>query len=107
MRPSYKLGELLLGAIPTVIFVMLLFGIYKLLVHKPLTAVLAERRAGPRARWKRRGPTSRQRKRVPRSTSSACAKPAWRSSRPEARRQQALQTRAAAVAEARGRAQAK
>ena len=40
-----QIGELLLGAVPTVIFFLLLFGLYTLLVHKPLTRVLAERRA--------------------------------------------------------------
>ena len=40
-----QIGELLLGAVPTVIFFLLLFALYTLLVHKPLTRVLAERRA--------------------------------------------------------------
>ena len=40
-----QLGGLLLGAIPTVIFMVLLYGTYIFLVHKPLTAVLAERRS--------------------------------------------------------------
>jgi len=40
-----QIGELLLGAVPTVIFFLLLFGLYTVLVHKPLTRVLAERRA--------------------------------------------------------------
>jgi len=40
-----QIGGLLLGAIPTVIFFLLLFGLYTFLVHKPLARVLAERRA--------------------------------------------------------------
>jgi F-type H+-transporting ATPase subunit b len=38
-----QVGELLLGAIPTVIFLSLLFFFYSVLVHKPLQAVLQER----------------------------------------------------------------
>ncbi len=38
-----QLGELLLGAIPTVVFLILLYFFYWLLVHKPLAKVLAER----------------------------------------------------------------
>lgn len=40
-----QIGGLLLGAVPTVIFFLLLFGLYTVLVHKPLTRVLAERRS--------------------------------------------------------------
>jgi F-type H+-transporting ATPase subunit b len=40
-----QIGGLLLGSIPTVIFFLLLYGLYTVLVHKPLTRVLAERRA--------------------------------------------------------------
>lgn len=39
-----QLGELLLGAVPTVILVGTLFVLYTLLVYRPLTAILAERR---------------------------------------------------------------
>ena len=38
-----QLGELLLAAIPTVILVTLLYGMYKVIVHKPLRRVLEER----------------------------------------------------------------
>lgn len=38
-----QLGELLLGAVPTVIFVTLLYVLYKAIVHKPLRRVLEER----------------------------------------------------------------
>lgn len=39
-----QVGELLFGAIPTMVLFMALFGLYHVLVHKPLEAVLAERR---------------------------------------------------------------
>src|SRR5882724_3941738 len=40
-----QLGELLLGAVPTAILLATLYVLYTVLVHKPLTAVLAERRS--------------------------------------------------------------
>ena len=40
-----QLGELLLGAVPTVILLALLYALYNTLVHKPLHRVLAERRS--------------------------------------------------------------
>jgi F-type H+-transporting ATPase subunit b len=39
-----QLGELLLGAIPTVVLLALLYALYATIVHKPLNRVLAERR---------------------------------------------------------------
>jgi F-type H+-transporting ATPase subunit b len=39
-----QLGELLLGAVPTVILVTLLYILYNAIVHKPLRRVLDERR---------------------------------------------------------------
>ena len=39
-----QLGELLLGAVPTVILLATLYVLYTFLVHRPLTVVLAERR---------------------------------------------------------------
>jgi len=39
-----QLGELLLGSVPTVILLILTYILYVFLVHRPLTAVLAERR---------------------------------------------------------------
>jgi F-type H+-transporting ATPase subunit b len=38
-----QLGELLLGAIPTIVLLLLLYGLYHVLVHRPLQRVLAER----------------------------------------------------------------
>jgi F-type H+-transporting ATPase subunit b len=40
-----QLGELLLGAIPTVILFVLLYGLYSVIVHRPLARVLADRRS--------------------------------------------------------------
>ena len=39
-----QLGELLLGSIPTVIMLALLYALYTAIVHKPLQRVLEERR---------------------------------------------------------------
>ena len=39
-----QLGELLLGAIPTIVILLLLYAIYNLLVRKPLMRVLEQRR---------------------------------------------------------------
>jgi F-type H+-transporting ATPase subunit b len=40
-----QLGELLLGAVPTVVLFLLLYALYLNIVHKPLQRVLAERRS--------------------------------------------------------------
>ena len=40
-----QISELLLGSIPTIICFLLLYGLYILLVHKPLARILAERHA--------------------------------------------------------------
>jgi F-type H+-transporting ATPase subunit b len=101
-----QVGELLLGSIPTIIFMVLLYGIYNALVHKPLVRVLAERRSKTEgaiekaradiAAAEARTAQYEQRLREARMT-------VFKSQ--EARRQQALQARAAAVAEARTKAQ--
>jgi F-type H+-transporting ATPase subunit b len=41
----HQLGELLLGAVPTVILLALLYALYTSIVHKPLQRVLEERRS--------------------------------------------------------------
>ncbi|MFZ1159551.1 MAG: hypothetical protein WAO10_17330, partial [Candidatus Sulfotelmatobacter sp.] len=41
----HQLGELLLGAVPTVILLTLLYALYTSIVHKPLQRVLEERRS--------------------------------------------------------------
>jgi F-type H+-transporting ATPase subunit b len=102
-----QLGGLLLGSVPTIIFVLLLFGLYTAMVHKPLIKVLAERHnrtegAIEKARAdiaKAEARTAEYEQRL-REARMALFKSQ------EARRQQALQARAAAVAEARARAQA-
>jgi len=40
-----QLGELLLGAVPTVILLTLLYALYTVIVHQPLRRVLDERRS--------------------------------------------------------------
>ena len=101
-----QLGGLLLGSVPTIILIVLLFGIYTAVVHKPLVKVLAERRSRTKgaiekaradiAQAEARTAEYEQRLREARMT-------VFKSQ--EARRQLALQARAAAVAEARTRAQ--
>ena len=102
-----QLGGLLLGSVPTIVFVLMLFGIYTAVVHKPLIKVLAERHSltegaiekarADIAQAEARTADYEQRLREARMT-------VFKSR--EARRQQALQARAAAVAEARTRAHA-
>jgi F-type H+-transporting ATPase subunit b len=102
-----QLGGLLLGAIPTVIFFLLLYWLYTALVHKPLVRVLAERRA------RTEGTIEKARADI----AAAEARTAEYEQRirearvavfhaQEARRQQMSQTRANAVADARSKAQA-
>jgi len=103
----HQLGELLLGAVPTVILLTLLYALYTQLVHKPLRRVLEERRS------KTEGAVEKSRADI----SAAEARTAeyeqkLREARAavfraqEAKRQAAAQARAATVAEARNRAQA-
>ena len=101
-----QLGGLLLGSIPTVIMLLLLYAAYTLIVHKPLAKVLAERRA------KTEGAIEKARADVAAAEArTAEYEQRLREARmavfksQETRRQAALQARAAAVAEARGRAQ--
>ena len=101
-----QLGGLLLGSIPTIILLTLLYAIYKSVVHKPLERVLAERRS------QTEGAVEKARADI----ASAEARTAEYEQRlrearmaifkqQEARRQQAMQARSAALAEARTRAQ--
>jgi len=41
----HQLGELLLGAVPTVILLALLYALYSTIVHQPLRRVLEQRRS--------------------------------------------------------------
>jgi F-type H+-transporting ATPase subunit b len=101
-----QLGELLLGSIPTIIMLVVLYAIYTVVVHKPLSRVLAERRS------KTEGAIEKARADVAAAeTSTAQYEQKLRDARialfksQEARRQAALQARATAVASARSRAQ--
>jgi len=102
-----QLGELLLGSIPTVILVTLLYVLYTLIVYKPLRRVLEERRS------KTEGAVEKSRADIARAEArTAEYEQKLREARAaifrsqEARRQAAQQARAKAVAEAHGRAQA-
>jgi F-type H+-transporting ATPase subunit b len=102
-----QLGELLLGSIPTVIMVALLYALYSMIVHKPLRRVLEERHnktegaiekskadiAAAEAR------TSEYEQRLREARAAL-----FRAQ--EAKRQAAMQARAKAVAEARNKGQA-
>jgi F-type H+-transporting ATPase subunit b len=101
-----QVGELLLGSIPTIVFMVLLYGLYTVLVHKPLVKVLAERRG------KTEGAVEKARADIAAAEArTAEYEQRLREARmavfknQEALRQQALQARAAALAEARNKAQ--
>ena len=101
----HQLGELLLGAVPTVVLLTLLFALYSNIVHKPLQRILEERRSKTEgavekaradiAEAEARTAEYEQRLREARAT-------VFRSQ--QARRQAAVQARANALAEARKRA---
>jgi F-type H+-transporting ATPase subunit b len=93
-----QLGELLLGSVPTVIFLVLTYLAYTVLVHKPLSRILAERHERTDvAAAEARTAEYEQRLREARMA-------VFRTQ--EQKRQQATQLRASAVAEARSRAHA-
>lgn len=103
----HQLGRLLLGSVPTIIFLVLLYWIYALVLHRPLEKTLAERR--------RRTEGAMEKARA--DIGAAEARTAEYEQRlrearmvvfksQEARRQNALQVRANALQEARSRAQA-
>jgi len=102
-----QVGGLLLGSVPTIVFFLLLYGLYTVLVHRPLTRVLGERRAR----------TEGAIEKAQADIASAEARTADYEQRlrdarlalfkaQESRRARAAQARAAAVAEARKNAQA-
>ena len=101
-----QLGGLLLGSIPTIILVVLLFAIYNVVVHKPLVKILAERHA------KTEGAIEKARADIAAAEARTAeyeqrlreARMALFKSQ-EARRQAALQARAAALVQAQARAQ--
>lgn len=102
-----QLGELLLGSVPTVILLTLLYALYATIVHKPLRHVLEERRSKTEgaieksradiAAAEARTSEYEQRLREARAT-------VFRAQ--EARRKAALDARTAALNEARDKAQA-
>jgi F-type H+-transporting ATPase subunit b len=103
----HQLGELLLGAVPTVILLAILYALYTSIVHKPLQRVLEERRS------KTEGAVEKSRADIAAAEArTAEYEQRLREARAavfraqEAKRQAALQARANAVAEARSRAQA-
>ena len=101
-----QVGELLLGSIPTIVFLVLLYATYTVVVHKPLVKALAERRS------KTEGAVEKARADIAAAEArTAEYEQRLREARvavfknQEALRQQALQARAAALAEARQKAQ--
>jgi len=101
-----QLGELLLGSVPTVILLWILYLLYLFLVHRPLTAVLAERQK------RTQGAMEKARADIAAAEArTADYEQRLREARQkvfktlEARRQQAAQRRSDAVNEARTRAQ--
>src|SRR5258707_9669181 len=102
-----QLGELLLGAVPTVILVTLLYILYSAIVHKPLRRILEERRSKTEgaieksradiAAAETRTSEYEQRLREARATLFRVQ---------ETRRKVALEARTAALNEARSKAQA-
>src|SRR5215471_9666392 len=101
-----QLGGLLLGAVPTVIALATLYALYTFLVHKPLGRVLAERRSRTEgAMEKARADISAAEARAAEYEQRLREARATIFKRQEARRQQAMQARAEAVAKARVSAQ--
>jgi len=101
-----QLGELLLGAVPTVILLALLYVLYTVIVHKPLRRVLEERRS------KTEGAVEKSKADIAAADARTSEyEQHLREARAalfraqEAKRQAALQARAHALSEARGKAQ--
>jgi F-type H+-transporting ATPase subunit b len=102
-----QLGELLLGSMPTVILLALLYALYSAIVHKPLRRVLEERRS------KTEGAVEKSRADIAAAEArTAEYEQKLREARAvvfraqEAKRQLVLQARASALNEARSKAQA-
>ena len=101
-----QLGELLLGAVPTIILLASLYILYTFLVHRPLAAVLAERRNRTEGAMEKaradiaaaEARTAEYEQRVREARQKVFKNQ-------EARRQQATQARSQAVNEARAQAQ--
>lgn len=101
-----QLGELLLGAVPTVILLGILYALYTIIVHKPLRRVLEERHNKTEGAIEKSkadiaaadARTSEYEQRLREARAAI-----FRAQ--EARRQAALQARNSAVSQARSRAQ--
>jgi F-type H+-transporting ATPase subunit b len=103
----HQLGELLLGAVPTVILLGLLFGFYTTIVHKPLQRVLEERRSKTEgAVEKAKADVAAADARTAEYEQKLRAARASVFRAQESRRQAALEARTHAVNEARAKAQA-
>src|SRR5208337_513889 len=101
-----QLGELLLGAVPTVILLGTLYILYTFLVHRPLTAVLAERRSRTQgAMEKARADIAAAEARTAEYEQRLREARQKVFKNQESRRQQATQSRSQAVNQARTRAQ--
>ena len=102
-----QLGELLLGSVPTVILLAILYALYSAIVHRPLRRVLEERRSKTEGAIEQskadisaaEGRTSEYEQKLREARAQL-----FRAQ--EARRQKAVEARAAAVGQARSRAQA-
>jgi len=101
-----QLGGYLLGAIPTIVLLLVVFAAYRALVHRPLARVLTDRR------HRTEGAMERARADIAAAEAKAAdyerrlreARAALFKTQ-EARRKQALDARAAALAQARSHAQ--
>jgi F-type H+-transporting ATPase subunit b len=103
----HQLGELLLGAVPTVVLLTLLYALYANIVHKPLRRVLEERRSKTEgAVEKARADIAAAEARIAEYEQRLREARATVFRAQEARRQAAMQARANALAEARRRTQA-
>ena len=103
----HQLGELLLGAVPTVILLATLYVLYTVIVHKPLQRVLAERHSRTEgAVEKSRADIAAAEARTAEYEQKLREARATVFRAQESRRQAALQVRTSAAAEARKRAQA-
>ncbi len=102
-----QLGRLLRGSVPTIVFLILLYWVYAVLLHKPLMRILAERRSRTEGAMEKaradiaaaEAHTAEYEQRL-REARMAIFKAQ------ESRQQQASQARASAAAEARAKAQA-
>jgi F-type H+-transporting ATPase subunit b len=101
-----QVGELLLDAVPTIVLLLLLYAIYQNLVRKPLERVLKERRDRTEgAALKARSDVAAAEARTQEYEQKLREAKVAVFKAQEARRQQAQQMRAQALAEARTKAQ--